>query len=36
MPKRAKIVDYGFSYKMAYDIPMFDELYIIGCGGAYC
>ena len=28
-------MDYAYSYKMAYSVPMFDNLYIIGCGGAY-
>ena len=28
------IIDY--SYKIAYDVPMLDELYIIGCDSAYC
>ena len=29
MSKRAKIVDYGYSYKMAYDVPMFEELCVL-------
>ena len=28
------IIDYSF--KMAYDVPMFDELYMKGCDSAYC
>ena len=35
MPKRAKLMDYAYSYKMTYSVPMFDKLYIIGCGCAY-
>ena len=25
-----------FSYTMAYGVPMFDELYMVGCDIAYC